>query len=1022
MPMMSARHLTLIILCNFLLTACSGSNSGDPSVAPEPQFQASVDTLIDINQSPRILSSNPSRALVLNERLLFVADDADGFPGWWLSDGSGAGTHPLFSSVLRRASRSTLYSSLPNGQVYGTVALINIDGNEWWVTDGSEEHSYRVNATLAGNFVKAHLLGNILYVVFEQGVARYHLNDHSIDVLAVDDEWFQLATTSIQDSYHSATQNGLIIDVRNGDKAELWRIVGDQAQSLVSWTLDPAGQNASLSGFSFSDDCALLVYSVDQIEQLEIVDFTQAQRQVLFSAKANQLVYPWRVIDNYAFFEVVDVRTDPWILQQFPNGLKFRSLQVADLSDLESHVLWEQKLIMPNDLPKAFFNNMLGNPQWSVLQTEGTISLFMSSYDNLGTKVLPALDRYAQITTEWLVFEPDEHVLTLQKSWTTEGTFTLDALGGWQAVSGIVTICDAQEQTLTICLATPDIDADYRPATVARQRYHLDGSFMEDAEDISFAEFVALAEQKDNPWLKNYVQGLLANDVPVGLATYWYRTAGPDAGVGNELYRSASVDGSLGLVKDITQTEEQVTLGSYPMSFLAFHDDLLFLAADEDASYFYPFLLSADGSYQKTNWKSPVVINHLSLGPLLVYTEDASLKSTTDASAEAVSLLPDGEVLDWYYNLADSERSLDWLNRKNVMGSYGEYADSGSVYFEARMSDGSTSVRQLWVTDGTLEGTRSTGLELASESEDNFPAIYADGFAYDISCTDAEITDLESLQQTTVNVHTDYCLIAFVMGYTNDRLLVMNRYDDLNMKSLFNIDLPHATLYSLTRDGVREVLVDLPATAMNTHKLDGIIYFRVDKTLWRTDLTPNGTYAIADGFRDIDSMVSIGSQVYFTACDASMSPAANNAECMKLWSFDSSAEQGAIEVQELESLNPDIFASLAEHLDVDRDATWPDSRTESFYIESIYPRLRDIPLLVYQEQLIFPKCQGINDCRLWTSDGKPGSARLLLDIGGDADQQRPEELMLIGDTLYMSSGIADSGRELVKVSLQMHAE
>lgn len=989
---MRANHFVVaLILFSLLLNACSGGGSGSggdvddsgnsggdgpatDSGATTVVLKATIDALVDINSYGIPISSNPGRAVVLNGRLLFSASNSAGQRGWWVSDGSEAGTELLFPAWPDQASAE----GSPAPEIFGDLALIRVYEDQWWVTAGSGDSSHQIDSVPGAKLLDAYRIVDALYLVFEQGIVCYDIQARSSMLLSPGNAGFMEGTARIADSYLADSRSELIIDVRSTARAELWRVAGQNVESLLSWPLGSTEAQAfELSRFTFSDDYAAVVYQNDTTQQLELVVLDSPARQVLFSVEADEdkTIHLLPIYGDSVLFYVNQPSPPDCVVTQQCTRQHELELHLADVLTFEQGVLWTSAAYWPL-LPGLF-----------VQEAGGQLNLF-----------LVGEERGFEFESHWYVLDLATQQLTHNASWITGGIGNSEAF-----YNDLVTICDDQGEELILCFVTfgvpsPDILSDQ----VVRKRYRSNGEFIRDEDAISVAQFEALQLQWDElehlvfPFQQPFPlpEVYSSQMIPVLMNGIWYQSRDEWDSAGKELYRSTDIDGPFELVKDLSPAGGGLTASSNPRILDVFQGGLLLEAITDNNPYrsafdVDPLYLSADGVLEAVSCREPTVLRDDTQGDILLYPQTTVnntnwLRSDDAACSSTLSLFPEG--MDFVYNYRDS-------------------AAPELQYVDLVTAD---DHRELWVTDGSKEGTYFTGLE---ETSGLFPfhtwlhRIY-NGQAYGIYCDSVRIVDLSSLQDTVSRGPGDYCSSAWFAAEADGQLVVK-----VENSGPIPADVAPLELWRLSPDGEWQKLTALESAVSDFQYLDGWLYFVAEDTLWRSNLSPGGTYPVAAGLSDISKLVMIGEQVFFSACKQSEGSGLLS-ECMKLWRFDSKATRQTIAIEALDGLNAGVSSEIADNYLL----------SEKTVIGKYYPGLNEIPLVVYRQQLIFPNCTGLDDCRLWTSDGSVGGARPLLDIGVDPSQGMPSQLTLLGDTLYLVSGLQDIGNELIKISLQMVEE
>lgn len=958
--------IALLLGAGLFLTACSGGDkpqqgatqttppisNGDP---PRQKLEASIDTIFDINKSAVTVDSNPNRALALGSHLVFNATNSKGERLWWVSDGSESGTIPLLGSGGEQLPALGYADAIK----LGDHALLPVHPDQWWITDGDASNTYQSNVQLDGGFINAHRLGDTIYIIFGDGIAIYNINDHSSRQWNHQNNWLADGEASIADSYYSSERDELLLDVRSPERSELWRVSrvsGDQPLVLASWPLNSADSSAAtetmrISAFSFSEQSAAVVYSIGDVAQIDLVDLKETGRQTLFTAEPGQEIWSSSIsiIGDLVFFGLYRESADPSFISTYSTDIKIPWIYVSDAAINETYLL-------TTSLPLFF-------PAFHVEIAAGTIHVITVGLD---------LSSAFNTSTSWYVYSSDTHQLTLRGTWSIEASVNVPDLPA-------ATICDSDDDEIVFCLPKGVYYGFSEPSSgFYRRRFNVDGSFIQAESDLSLAEFVELKPDWPDPSTARY---WLSSYLPVRMGEYWYLSTKDYSltdSIGVELYRFSNNDSEIELVKDIAQWDGKTTSSSNPRGLHPVQQQLWFLA-DTDINPRTYMALSSDDELQELYEGYPearhhLVVQHENVGEILLYSFDYQLFSRISPTSDSVELLPGYYVYELRPDLTDTRYAY-------------LHVRSTSLAWDAP--------RQLWITDGTPEGTHFTGIEMRETKDQSLPTTFVDGAAYEIDCNGASITDLNTLEETRINFTAEYCLSTYIVDFVSDTFLLQSKNKPKPDNS-DGVDVPAAQLWTLGKDGTRTELIGFPKLISSAALINDIIYFEQESTLWRSDLTSAGTWQVAGNLSEVSNLVSINEQVYFTACDL----AEVYRNCKKLWTFNGQASRDNQQLTALDTLNSNLGLTPF---------------TVTFYFSDI----RYVPLSVYQQQLIFPYCPSVDKCQIWTSDGSAGNARLLLDIGGTARDGGAQEITVLGDSLLFSAETEEYGRELVKASLQM---
>ncbi len=381
--------------------------------------------------------------------------------------------------------------------------------------------------------------------------------------------------------------------------------------------------------------------------------------------------------------------------------------------------------------------------------------------------------------------------------------------------------------------------------------------------------------------------------VSMGGAIYFAST---DNVHSNELWRTDGTEAGTTMVKDLYLLEEY---GSYPRNLTVMNDTLYFTAKVSDELY----LWKSDGSESGTvkvfestfdGLGSLVVADDLlyfeaddgSNGRELWRTDGTAAETFMPLNAagsdygDVKDLTALGNEVFWAGVVGDNLNSLRWelMHSDGTIEGTGKFinpnatghdyprsiaANNETLYFTAW--DGTFSPMQLYVSDGTEEGTSivsaMTTTDPFGSNTYDLQLVVCDGKAYKMS-KDAGDEELWVYDGSTFSLITE---INTTGDATPGYMICVS--DTLFFQATNGTDGPELWKTNGTETGttmlkninLTEAVGSNPlSNSFIRHNVNGVLYFTADDgthgtELWKTDGTPNGTMMLKDTLEGVES-------------------------------------------------------------------------------------------------------------------------------------------------------------------------
>ena len=418
--------------------------------------------------------------------------------------------------------------------------------------------------------------------------------------------------------------------------------------------------------------------------------------------------------------------------------------------------------------------------------------------------------------------------------------------------------------------------------------------------------------------------------------------------------------GQVVLVKDInpgiSDDWTKAPLDSYPNNFIEFNDKLYFSAYNEEMKGIWVSDGTAEGTSLVANIGSE---DFTEFNDKLYFTgydgENGYELWVSDGTPEGTELLIDltPGISEYGYAYSSDIRGLTELN--------------GKLYFSA--DDGETG-EELWVSDGTAEGT-----ELLI---DLTPGTSESGYNYYSYIRN--LTEVNGKLYFTADVGETDNELWVSDGTAEGTSLVA----DINQK---------ANGYGSNPSGLTEV--------------NGKLYFSADdgeagRELWVSDGTTEGTSLVADinprTSSNPSGLTEVNGKLYFSANDGETG--------RELWVSDGTPEGTEL----VADINPGTDISYGY-----------DGSAGEVYIYPASSDPRDFA--EFNDLLYFSANDGDNGEELWASDGTAEGTELVADINpgvdrfGDGSGSFPRDLTVVGDELFFDADNGETGDELFKLTV-----
>jgi ELWxxDGT repeat protein len=402
----------------------------------------------------------------------------------------------------------------------------------------------------------------------------------------------------------------------------------------------------------------------------------------------------------------------------------------------------------------------------------------------------------------------------------------------------------------------------------------------------------------------------------------------------------------------------------------------------------------------------------------------------------------------------------------NYSGTY-PFAPEGFTEFQDKLyfsANGDENNRELWVTDGTKEGTQLLADINPNDSSNPSNFIEFNDKLY-FSADDGE--NGQELWVTDGTTENTQLAADIAPGITNYEFGAVPNSSYLNNFTAFNNKLYFAAndgengIELWTSDGTAEstqLLVDLAPGVSNEGyaygsqpnnfiEIDDKLFFAASPVgnakdtsfnntneLWVSDGTAEGTQIVADirsgvdnygneyGFGP-DDFVELNNKLYFTANDGD-----NGNE---LWVSDGT-EDGTQLIADIAPGSASSYAFGLTEFDgklyfsandgENGEALWvSDGTTEGTKLladSSSFPRY----FTEFQDKLYFSANDGENGREIWSTDGTTEGTQIVTDIRPGGDEyyyfsRDPRYLTVVGNELFFSAGNSETGIELYKLTV-----
>lgn len=417
-----------------------------------------------------------------------------------------------------------------------------------------------------------------------------------------------------------------------------------------------------------------------------------------------------------------------------------------------------------------------------------------------------------------------------------------------------------------------------------------------------------------------------------------------------------------------TQLLEEI---DFPRYFREYNGELYFEAQTSNG---YTQLYATDGTPDSTRFVSDFGLRNGSSYPIpllefngKLYLEVANLGSTVVSEIWVSDGTSQGTEM-----LVDRMSSPPVISNSSLLTEAG-----GKLYFRAI---GSLSAPELWISDGTSEGTSLLKRFSGSNSDDP-----------------SQLTALNGL-------------------------LVFRAHNSSSTPELW------------VSDGTAEGTQRIESTNLNVNSLfnsGNRVFFRggdgnYGSELWSTDGTSGGTQLVKDINNGRDDSVpggyaEFGGEVYFYADDGSTGT--------ELWKTDGTAN-GTVMVRDINPgsglFYPDTMAAIGERLlfvasgQSSGKELWVSDGTVSGtqLVRDIHPGPASSSprhLTAGDGKVFFEATDGIHGVEVWSSDGTTNGTQLVKDIREGSSSSFPQNLTEVSGTVFFSADDGSTaGRELWK--------
>jgi ELWxxDGT repeat protein len=284
-------------------------------------------------------------------------------------------------------------------------------------------------------------------------------------------------------------------------------------------------------------------------------------------------------------------------------------------------------------------------------------------------------------------------------------------------------------------------------------------------------------------------------------------------------------------------------------------------------------------------------------------------------------------------------------------------------------------VNRLWRTDGTPQGSASFFVPGEDEGVTGVATVFRDRFFF-TTATDSgtRFWASDGTAAGTARLFSSPLQFVFGLKAVGDRLVFVA--DRSNGES----DL---WVSDGTEAGTRMLLAEQGEVPHPFFAFGGTFYFSLSGTLWRTDLTPEGTVQVLPNdaspgpYFGLERIVPFAGSLYFIAQTGS--PYDNVLGDSVLYRSDGTAA-GTTAVKDLGPVDPAFFEPPAS--------------------------------VVASGFLYFVNGDAEHGQELWRTDGTPAGTVRIADLQPGAESSDPQELTADGDRLFFTADDGEHGREL----------
>ncbi len=353
----------------------------------------------------------------------------------------------------------------------------------------------------------------------------------------------------------------------------------------------------------------------------------------------------------------------------------------------------------------------------------------------------------------------------------------------------------------------------------------------------------------------------------------------------------------------------------------------------------------------------------------------------------------------------------------DVNDAAGLVAVGNRLFFAATES----SDRELWTSDGTISGTaRVADINPGSGSSSPFELTAAGDLLFFVATDDG--TTGRELWRSDGTAAGTFRLTDISPGAAGSSPIGLTAVgstlffapaDPVNGSELWKTDGTVAGTQI-----VRDILPgSLGSNPRNLTVAGSTLFFTTQGNLWTSDGMEAGTQAVPTSVRNVNSVVALGSEVYFTATAAGESG---------LYRSDGT-EQGTVLVSAgVSSTSSDMItvAAGAVYFSADVSGSGPEP-WRSGGTEATTGRIADVrpgpegsspsnfssvgPTVYFQAN------DGTNGAELWRTDGTEAGTVLVGDLSPGSSGSGPRYFHAVGQTLFFSARTNADGYELWKI-------